>query len=252
VPEKMRDPTHGAPIEIENLTKVYPNGFTALSDITLNASEGVFAFLGPNGSGKTTLLKILVGALRPTSGKVRILGYDLARVRKEIRKAIGYQAENAGLYEDLAAKEFLEYMGKLTGLNATAARNKAEEMLEWADLATRSNSRIKTFSSGMRQKLLFVQSLMGDPQILLLDEPTKGLDPVARERILKMIRQMASLGKTIVIATHLLPEVEYVATQVAIIDRGKIRLKDNLRTLTRNKDLASIYKDSFIQEEGTS
>jgi len=201
VPEKIREPKHGAPIEIENLTKVYPNGFTALSDVTLNVSEGAFAFLGPNGSGKTTLLKILAGALRPTSGKVRILGYDLTRIRKEIRKAIGYQPENPGLYEDLAAKEFLEYMGRLAGLSARKAKNKTKEMLGWAGLERWESSKIRTYSSGMRQKLAFVQSLMSEPKILLLDEPTKGLDPVAREEILKMVKQMACSGKTVILGT---------------------------------------------------
>lgn len=239
-------------IEIENLTKVYSNGLTAISSLTLSIDEGILALLGPNGSGKSTLMKILVGAIRPTSGKVRILGKNLGHIRSEDKKNIGYQPENPGLYQDLTGKEFLEYMGRLTGLTARKVKNKTEEMLEWTGLERWKSSKIRTYSSGMRQKLAFVQSLMSDPKILLLDEPTKGLDPVAREEILGMIKQMACSGKTVVLATHLLAEVEYVASRIAIIDRGRLLLEGDLQELTKERDLFSIYKDALIRkgEEG--
>lgn len=235
-------------IEIANLTKVYSNGLTALSNLTLNIGEGILALLGPNGSGKTTLMKILVGVLRPTSGKVRILGRDLRHIRSEDKKNIGYQPENPGLYQDLTGKEFLEYMGRLTGLTAKKAKNKTEEMLEWADLERWKSSKIRTYSSGMRQKLAFVQSLMSDPKILLLDEPTKGLDPVAREEILRMVKQMTCSGKTVILATHLLAEAEYVASRIAIIDRGGLLLEGDLKELTKERNLFSIYKDALIRK----
>lgn len=237
-------------IEIENLTKVYSNGFTAISNLTLNIGKGIFALLGPNGSGKTTLIGILMGALRPTSGRVKIVGYDLSRISREIKKNIGYQPENPGLYQDLTGKEFLDYMGRLSGLSGGAVRNKVEEMLEWADLARWKNAKIRTYSSGMKQKLAFIQSLINDPRILLLDEPTKGLDPVAREKILEMVKRVSSSNKTVIFATHLLAEVEYIASRVAIIDRGRLLIEGELGKLTQEKDLFSIYKDAFIGGRG--
>lgn len=236
-------------IEIVNLTKVYSNGLTAISSLSLSIGEGILALLGPNGSGKSTLMKILVGAIRPTSGKVRILGKDLGDIRCEDKRDIGYQPENPGLYQDLTGKEFLEYMGRLAGLTARAAKNKTQEMLGWTDLERWKSSKIRTYSSGMRQKLAFVQSLMSDPKILLLDEPTKGLDPVAREEILRMVKQMACSHKTVILATHLLAEVEYVADRIAIIDRGGLLLEGEVKELTKERDLFSIYKDVLIRKE---
>lgn len=236
-------------IKIQDLTKIYPGNIKAISHLTLNIQKGILALLGPNGSGKTTLMKILVGAIRPSSGKIRILGKDLGDIRSEDKKNIGYQPENPGLYQDLTGKEFLEYMGRLSGLNARKAKNKTEEMLEWAGLKRWKSSKIRTYSSGMRQKLAFVQSLMSDPKILLLDEPTKGLDPVAREEMLRMVKQMARSHKTVLLATHLLAEAEYVADRIAIIDRGGLLLEGNLKELTKERDLFPIYKDALIKEE---
>lgn len=236
-------------IRIENLTKVYPGGFAAVSDLTVEIPEGIFVLLGPNGSGKTTIMKILVGALRPTSGRVSIFGQGLKEVGREIRKHMGYQPESSNLYQDLTGQAFLEYMGRLGGLSATAARNKAKEMLGTVGLTGWKNSRIRTYSAGMRQKLVVVQSLMNDPSILLLDEPTRGLDPLAREEILEMIRVFGSHSKIVVLATHFLPEAEYVADRVAIIDRGTLLLEGSLGVLTRDGDLFSVYKDAFRGED---
>lgn len=235
-------------IKIQDLTKIYPGNVKAISHLTLNIQRGILALLGPNGSGKSTLMKTLIGAIRPTSGKVRILGKDLGDIGSEDKKNIGYQPENPGLYQDLTGKEFLEYMGRLTGLTARKAKNKTEEMLGWAGLERWKSSKIRTYSSGMRQKLAFVQSLMGDPKILLLDEPTKGLDPVAREEMLRMIKQMACSGKTVILATHLLAEAEYVADRIAIIDRGGLLLEGEVKELTKERNLFSIYKDALIRK----
>lgn len=235
-------------IKIQDLTKIYPGNVKAISHLTLNIQRGILALLGPNGSGKSTLMKTLIGAIRPTSGKVRILGKDLGDIGSEDKKNIGYQPENPGLYQDLTGKEFLEYMGRLTGLTARKAKNKTEEMLGWAGLERWKSSKIRTYSSGMRQKLAFVQSLMSDPKILLLDEPTKGLDPVAREEMLRMIKQMACSGKTVILATHLLAEAEYVADRIAIIDRGGLLLEGEVKELTKERNLFSIYKDALIRK----
>lgn len=235
-------------IKIQDLTKIYPGNVKAISHLTLNIQRGILALLGPNGSGKSTLMKTLIGAIRPTSGKVRILGKDLGDIGSEDKKNIGYQPENPGLYQDLRGKEFLEYMGRLSGLSARKAKHKTQEMLEWAGLERWKSSKIRTYSSGMRQKLVFVQSLMSDPKILLLDEPTKGLDPVAREEMLRMIKQMACSGKTVILATHLLAEAEYVADRIAIIDRGGLLLEGEVKELTKERNLFSIYKDALIRK----
>ena len=219
------------PIEIEGLTKTYPNNFTAVSDLNIKIPKGVFGFLGPNGAGKTTTIEILVGAMKPTSGTARILGYDIIKDSLETRRLIGYLPENPGAYDSMSGCRFLCYMGELAGLSSYKASIRARELLEWSGLARWADSPIARYSAGMRQRLALAQSLMNDPRLIFLDEPTANLDPLGRDDFIDKIRELAGEGRSIFISTHIIPEVEQVVDYVAIIARGKIILEGKLEAL---------------------
>ncbi|MFC1925098.1 ABC transporter ATP-binding protein [Chloroflexota bacterium] len=219
------------PIEIEGLTKTYPNNFTAVSDLNIKIPKGVFGFLGPNGAGKTTTIKILVGAMKPTSGTARILGDDIIKHSLETRRLIGYLPEKSGAYDSMSGSRFLCYMGELAGLSSYKASMKARELLEWSGLSDWADSPIARYSAGMRQRLGLAQSLINDPGIIFLDEPTSNLDPLGREDFIDKIRELAGEGRTILISTHIIPEIEQVVDYVAIMSRGKLILEGKLETL---------------------
>ena len=219
------------PIEIEGLTKTYPNNFTAVSDLNIKIPKGVFGFLGPNGAGKTTTIEILVGAMKPTSGTARILGYDIIKNSLETRRLIGYLPEKPGAYDSMSGCRFLCYMGELAGLSSHKALTKARELLEWSGLAHWADSPIARYSAGMRQRLALAQSLMNDPRLIFLDEPTANLDPLGRDDFIDKIRELAGEGRSIFISTHIIPEVEQVVDYVAIMARGKLILEGKLEAL---------------------
>jgi len=235
-------------IEIRNLTKIYANRVRALSRLSLDVPKGIiFGLLGPNGSGKTTLMEILVGLVKPTSGKVRILGCEPWRNSNTINRYIGYLPENPGMYENMSGLRFLSYMGQLSGLNGSQAKKKAEELLVWIGLENWKDFKIKSYSAGMKQRLAFIHSLLNDPEVLFLDEPTGGLDPEARERILEKIKQITEKGTTIFMSTHLLIEIERIVDYLAIIDSGQLVRKDSIKEFAREGDLLSAYRDALVK-----
>ncbi|MFC1980884.1 ABC transporter ATP-binding protein [Chloroflexota bacterium] len=218
-------------IEIEGLTKTYPNNFTAVSDLNIKIPKGVFGFLGPNGAGKTTTIEILVGAMKPTSGTARILGYDIIIDSLKTRRLIGYLPEKPGAYDSMSGRRFLCYMGELAGLSSYKASMKARELSEWSGLARWADSPIARYSAGMRQRLALAQSLMNDPELIFLDEPTANLDPLGRDDFIDKIRELAGEGRSIFISSHIIPEVEQAVDYVAIIARGKLILEGKLEAL---------------------
>ncbi|MFQ6135855.1 MAG: heme ABC exporter ATP-binding protein CcmA [Candidatus Hydrothermarchaeales archaeon] len=206
-------------IEVTQLRKKFGD-FVAIDgvDLSVNAGES-FALLGPNGAGKTTLIKILCTLLRPTSGTVKIDDYDIVEDEEEIKRRIGVVSHNSFLYDELSARENLEFYENLYGISDS---DKINSLLEMANLLFRADDPVGTFSRGMKQRLAIIRSLLHDPELLLLDEPTTGLDVKSKRAFYRMIKDQNEKGKTILLATHHLDEAEKLCQKAAIIDQGKI------------------------------
>ncbi|RLF16955.1 MAG: ABC transporter ATP-binding protein [Thermoprotei archaeon] len=228
-------------IETENLTKFYGER-CAVYRVNLRVPRGVvYGFLGPNGAGKSTTIGMLVGCLRPTYGKVRIFGLDVFRHRTKIMERVGYLPEKPVAYRNMRVEEFLEYMGRLEGLSRGEAREKARELLGFVGLGRLAMKKVETLSAGERQRLGFAQALIGDPELLILDEPTSNLDPVARFEILSKIRWLASKkGVTTFISSHVIPEVSRVSDYVGIINNGSLIAQGHIT------DLVAQEEDEYI------
>lgn len=236
-------------IKIQNLTKIYPGDVKAISHLTLNIRQGIFGLLGPNGSGKTTLIKILTAVIRPTSGSVKILGCDLKKESNFIKRNIGYLPECLGLYEDMIGIAFLRYMGRLSGLSKKEAQGNAKRLLREIDLQKWENTKIRRYSAGMKQRIAFAQSLLNNPQIIFLDEPTKGLDPLERQEVLNKIKKIEEQGKTVFLSSHILVEIEKVAGCIAIINNGKLLFQGTTEEIKKKGGLSSVYQEALIGQE---
>ncbi len=226
-------------IEIENLTHDYQTGFwrkravRALDGLSLQVEAGeVFGFLGPNGAGKTTTFKILMRMLKPTSGAARILGCPLDDLR--MRARVGYLPEQPYFYDYLTAREFLVYCGALCGLSRAEASKQATALLDQVGLSDAADRRLRKFSKGMLQRVGLAQALINDPEVLFLDEPMSGLDPLGRREARDLIAGLRSRGKTIFFSSHILTDVEAMCDRVAILNCGRLvemgRLSDILKT----------------------
>lgn len=206
-------------IEVENLVKRYGE-VTAVSGISFTAEPGqVTGFLGPNGAGKTTTMRILTGFMPPSEGNAKVAGFDVFEDSLEVRRRVGYLPESVPLYRDMSAKGYLTYIGEIRGIKRAGMR--AEEVLERVGLRDRADSRIRTLSKGMRQRVGLAQALIHNPPVLILDEPTIGLDPL---QVLELRELVAELGHdhTVLFSTHILSEAEQVCDKVVIINRGQI------------------------------
>jgi ABC-2 type transport system ATP-binding protein len=215
-------------IEVESLTKLYRDswlrrrGIQALRGITFDVSPGeIFGLLGPNGAGKTTFIKILLGIVRPTSGQARLLGRPAGDRRG--RRQVGYLPEHLRIPGHHNANTALEYYGKLSGLPGSEIRARRGGLLELVGLSSRAKDSVRKYSKGMLQRLGLAQALLHDPQLLILDEPTDGLDPVGRSQVRSILKQLKGEGKTIFLNSHLLLEVEMICDRVAILDRGELK-----------------------------
>lgn len=205
-------------IEVTELTKKYGE-ITAVNRITFSATTGVTGFLGANGAGKTTTMRLLTAFAPPTSGKAIVAGYDVFEQSLEVRRHVGYLPENVPLYRDMTPLEYLNYLGEIRGYSARKDRAKA--VLARVGLTERANSRIKTLSKGMRQRVGLASAILHDPKVLILDEPTIGLDPI---QVLELRQLVVELGKehTVLFSTHILSEAEQVCDNIIIINKGEI------------------------------
>ena len=214
-------------IEIQNVTRTFRGGVTALDDLTLRIPTGMFGLLGNNGAGKTTLMRILAGLLRPTSGRVVAGGHELATKsgRQAVKAELGYLPQDLGLYPDLTARQFLDYVALLKGLDDTAQRRRrVGEMLELVALADVGDRRLKGFSGGMRRRVGIAQALLNDPRLLIVDEPTAGLDPEERIRFRTLLSQLPG-ARTVLLSTHIVEDIAQTCRQVAILGRGQVRFR---------------------------
>lgn len=219
-------------IEVKGLTKKYGE-LLAVDSISFNIEKGeIFGFLGPNGAGKTTTIKILTGELEPTDGDVKVAGFNPVSDRKNLHKIIGVVPEVQNLYERMTAKENLTFFAKLYDIN----HKRVDELLEQFDLQEWANEKVKNFSLGMKQRLLLARGLLPKPDILFLDEPTKGLDPYTARYIRSIIREVNKKGATIFLTTHYMEEADELSDRVVIIDKGKIIACDNPENLKRSQD----------------
>jgi ABC-2 type transport system ATP-binding protein len=224
-------------VEIENLTKDYETGFwrkkkvRALEGLTLNVSAGqIFGFLGGNGAGKTTTIKILMRLLFPTAGSARILGSDISDVKTHSR--IGYCPENPYFYDYLTARELMDYFGELFGFDTAARKQKTGELLTAVGLDEKDwNKQLRKFSKGMLQRVGLAQSLINDPEIVFLDEPMSGLDPIGRREVRELIAGLREKGTTVFMSTHILSDIEALCDEVAILRKGRLAATGNLDEL---------------------
>ena len=194
---------------------------TAVDNLNITLTNGVYGLLGANGAGKTTLMRLLCNIQNPTSGKILLNGKNIVGLGERYRNLLGYLPQHFGYYPDFSAFDFLLYVSALKGLDEKAARKKSKELLEAVDLSKESKHKIKTFSGGMKQRLGIAQAMLNDPRILILDEPTAGLDPKERIRIRNLISEVAK-DKIVIIATHVVTDVEFIAKEIVMLSNGKI------------------------------
>jgi ABC-2 type transport system ATP-binding protein len=220
-------------LEVVNLSRRY--GQTqALSGVTFTVSDGeVFGLLGPNGAGKTTLMSILSGLLPATSGEVRLLGQKVDPSSREVRRLIGIVPQDLALYGSLTGAENLRFFGELYGLGGRELTQRVEEILNAVGLAERAHHRVQTYSGGMKRRLNLGAALVGRPRLLLLDEPTVGVDPQSRNHIFEEVRRLNKGGLTVIYTSHYMEEVEALCERIGIIDQGKLRACDTLPGLLR-------------------
>ena len=211
-------------ITLHALNKVYRGGVYALSDVTLTIPPGMFGLLGPNGAGKTTLMRMLAGIVRPTSGTIHVGEHDgsTERGRTAVKRALGYLPQDFGVYPDLNAREFLDYIALLKGLGDRDFRHKrVEALLETVSLERVANRKLKTFSGGMRRRIGIAQALLNDPALLIVDEPTAGLDPEERIRFRNLLSDLGG-NRTVLLSTHIVEDIAQTCQRLAVLKGGRL------------------------------
>ncbi len=227
-------------IEIENLTKKYGD-LKAVDELTFNVKKGiVFGFLGPNGAGKTTTILSMLGLILPDNGSIKILGHDVFREPIKVKEKIGFLPENATAYDELTAWKNLEFFANFYNFSRQEKERRIEELLKLVGLWDVRYRKVKTFSKGMKQRLLLAQALINDPEVLILDEPTSGLDPEGAFLVKSIVKEEHKKGKTVFFSSHILSEVEELSDEVGIIVKGKLRALGTLEEI----------KKQFMELEG--
>ena len=212
-------------LELKNLTKSYEKGKIALDHFSAAFEPGVYGLLGPNGAGKSTLMNLITQNLEPDEGEILVNGTSTAKMGAPYRDVLGYMPQQQGLYDRFSALEFLRYFAALKGLKAKESRKRIEELLEVVNLTEARNRQLGGFSGGMKQRVLLAQALLNEPQILILDEPTAGLDPKERIRIRNYISSISE-NKIVLIATHVVSDVECIAKEILLLRSGKLLEKE--------------------------
>jgi len=221
-------------VSIQSLTKTFPKGVRALDGITLEIGEGMFGLLGPNGAGKTTLMSILATLAKPTSGTARVDGWEVSDPNQRwlIKSVLGYLPQELGLYPELTAAEFLAYMATLKGFHDRRARQaEVERLIAAVGLEAVSDRKAKALSGGMRRRLGIAQALIGDPKLLIVDEPTAGLDPAERVRFRTLLANLAS-DRIVILSTHIVEDVAATCRDLAVLQRGRVVFRGSPTELT--------------------
>ncbi len=209
---------------LDGLTKTFDGGVTALDELTVTVPSGSVGLVGANGSGKTTMFRLMLGLIRPTKGRIEVRGTDVTKDPIRVRSRLGFMPEHDCLPPDQTAADLVSTLGEMSGLPPRAARQRASDVLDLVGLDEARFRAISGFSTGMRQRTKLAQALVADPELVLLDEPTAGLDPMGREEMLDLVRRLDEFGISVVLATHLLDDVQSVCDYVVMIDAGKLVL----------------------------
>lgn len=216
-------------LKVENITKSFKNK-PVLKNISFELSEGVYGLLGANGSGKTTLMRIIASIMKPTSGEVSYNGTDIAVLDEQYRDVLGYMPQHLGFYNNFTAEKFLLYIAALKGMDKVKAKDRTAELLELVNLSQDKKKKIKTFSGGMKRRLGIAQALLNDPKVLIVDEPTAGLDPKERIRFRNLLSNI-SQDRTVLLCTHIVSDIEYIAKEIMILKEGQLIHKDKPSSL---------------------
>ncbi len=219
-------------LEIKNIGKCYGEK-EALKELTLRLSPGIYGLLGPNGAGKSTLMKLICMLIEPTTGTILFDGKDIRTERKNFLKRLGYMPQQHCLYPEFRVEEYLHYIGTLKGMNKKSVEQSSEELLKKVRLLDVRTQKIRTLSGGMQQRLMFAQALLDNPKVLILDEPTAGLDPEKRIEMRNLIAEYAK-DKIIIIATHVVSDVELIADKILLLKKGELLAKSSVLELTKS------------------
>jgi ABC-2 type transport system ATP-binding protein len=218
---------------IKNLTKQY-GSFTALNDLNLTLNAGqILGLIGPNGAGKTTTIKILVGLIRPTSGSASIAGVDCVRDSGRIKRMVGYMPDTFGSYDNMRVREYLDFFGAAFGIAPRPRAKRIDEVMETTGTAYMKDRFVESLSHGMQQRVGLARTMLHDPKVLILDEPVNGLDPQARIEMRDLLIQLAKSGKTLLVTSHILPELTRICDRVAIVTHGKLRAYGTVEEIGR-------------------
>jgi len=235
-------------VRTESLVKRY-DGTLAVAGVDLAVQSGeIFGLVGPNGAGKTTTLRILATLLAPSAGTAEIAGMSVTRNPDQVRRVIGFMPDSFGVYDDMKVWEYLDFFARCYGIAPAARRRVIGDLLELVDLAGKRNEYVQTLSRGMQQRLCLAHALVHDPQVLLLDEPASGLDPRARVELRELLRELRAMGKTILISSHILPELEELCTSVAIIDRGQVLAQGRVAEIERRLRFGAVLRVRLLLE----
>jgi ABC-2 type transport system ATP-binding protein len=220
-------------IETRDLTKMYGDLY-ALNRLTIKLDKGdVYGFIGPNGAGKTTTMRILATLLNPTWGEATVCGYSIYNGAKDIRRLMGYMPDFFGVYDDMKVIEYLEFFAAAYRIKGPERRKKCEQVLELVDLGYKRDALVTSLSRGMTQRLGLARVLLHEPQVLLLDEPASGLDPRARIEMRGLLKELRNMGKTILVSSHILPELADICNKIGIIEKGKLLFDGDVQSAIR-------------------
>lgn len=213
-------------LEIKNLSKAYVKGKQSLDNLNTEFTSGVYGVLGPNGAGKSTLMNIISDNIKANSGEVLYNGENIIKLGKDFRNILGYMPQQQSIYKSFTGRRFLWYMASLKGIPKKEARERIENVLNLVNLQDHADKKLGAYSGGMKQRILIAQALLNDPKVLLLDEPTAGLDPMERIRIRSFISEI-SINKIVIITTHIVSDIQHISKEVLLMNKGKLLLKDN-------------------------
>ncbi|TVS18146.1 MAG: ABC transporter ATP-binding protein [Planctomycetaceae bacterium] len=244
-----------AVVETQALTKKYGE-FVALDQLSISLQRGqILGFIGPNGAGKTTAIKILVGLARPTAGQARIAGVDCVREARKIKHLVGYMPDRFGSYDNMRVREYLDFFGAAFKIPWQRRRQRIDQVLETTGSTYMADRFVETLSHGMQQRIGIARTLLHDPEVLILDEPANGLDPQARIEMRELLLHLAAMGKTLIVTSHILPELSRICDRVAILTHGRLRASgtmDEIMTQVRQKRLIEVQLPNHAQFQQAS